>query len=131
MNRSPSSPLEPWRAHLATLPEVDPPEHLWRRLEAAHQSAQRPPRARWPWLAAAAALAVAVLSWPRPDAVSPVEPLLAATPVVDQNLRLLDQELTSAYARQANDAEIAALWQTRERVLTGDAQSDPPLLARL
>src|SRR5688572_23514792 len=120
--------LESWREHLAQLPEVDPPDALWVRLQ--HLATPVPKRSRplWPWAAAAAVL-TAVLAWPRAEA--PVVATVATAPVVDQNLRLLDQELTLAYARQADEAELAALWQTRERLLQGAGQSDPPLLVRL
>lgn len=119
---------EAWRQHLAALPEVDPPEALWQRLQADRPRAAR--RARWPWLAAAAMLTLAVLSWPRTEV-----PAGLATgvelPAVDQSVRLLDQELALAYARRADEAELAALWQTRRRVLDATTLAEPPLLARL
>lgn len=126
---APNDPrLEPWRQHLASLPAVDPPDALWARLQQHRAPAPRRSRPLWPWAAAAAVLA-AVLAWPRAEA--PVVATIATAPAVDQNLRLLDQELTLAYARQADDAELAALWQTRERLLQGTGQSDPPLLVRM
>jgi hypothetical protein len=118
---------EPWRQHLAALPSVDPPDALWARLQ---HLAVAPKRSRpvWPWAAAAAVMA-AVLAWPRPEV--PVAQPTASAPSVDQNLRLLDQELTLAYARQADEAELAVLWQTRERLLQGAGEADQPLLVRL
>lgn len=127
-----------WRQHLTALPEVDPPEALWLRLRAAHAS---PTRARWPWLAAtAAAVLVAVLLWPLNEAMSPVSNTapaiaLAAPHIgpthVDAGLRRLDDELTLAYARNADETELAALWQTRERLIDSLQGPTPPLLARL
>lgn len=123
--------LEPWRAHLAALPEVDPPEQLWQRLAAARAGRGGVARRRWPWVAAAAAAMALALSWPRAIPEPRPVPPLADHPAVDMNLRLLDQELALAYARHAGEAEIAALWQTRERLLAVGTQSDPPLVARL
>lgn len=126
-----NAPIEPrpesWRQHLAALPSVDPPEALWARLQ---HLAVAPKRSRpvWPWAAAAAVLA-AVLAWPRPE--SPRVPATVSAPSVDQNLRLLDHELTLAYERQADEAELAVLWQTRERLLQGAGSADQPLLVRL
>lgn len=127
-----------WRRHLATLPDVDPPEALWLRLRAAHAS---PTRARWPWLAAtAAAVLVAVLLSPIKEPSSPVgntAPAVASSPpavgpvLVDASLRRLDDELTLAYARNADETELAALWQTRERLLDSLQGPAPALLARL
>ena len=119
---------EAWRQHLAALPEVDPPESLWQRLQVDKSRSTR--RVRWPWLAAAAMVAMAVLSWPRTEV-----PASLATgvelPAVDQSVRMLDQELALAYARRADEAELAALWQTRRRVLDATTQAEPPLVARL
>ena len=126
-----------WRAHLAGLPECDPPEALWLRLRDAQQQARgTPQRARWPWLASAAALALAVLlgsllrpmSEPAvPDAAltaHPVEtPASAATtaavtdPASRASLLRIDAELTRAYERNADDAELDALWLARKGML--------------
>lgn len=141
MNPGPHPLSEPWRDHLAALPEVDPPAALWQRLRDAQSVPQPKIRQRWPWaMAAAAVLAVTIVSWPRPETAS-VDPvasvpaaseLLAPAPTgVDQNLRILDQELTLAYARQADEAEIQALWATRERLLASASESSAPMLARL
>lgn len=127
-----------WRQHLTALPDVEPPEALWLRLRVAHAS---PTRARWPWLAAtAAAVLVAVLLWPLNKPMSPVSnaaPAVAlAAPAVgpanvDAGLRRLDDELSLAYARNADEAELAALWQTRDRLINSLRSPTPALLARL
>lgn len=127
-----------WRQHLSTLPEVEPPAALWLRLHAARAL---PTRARWPWLAAtAAAVLVAVLLWSLNEPMSPLSntaPVVAlAAPAigpayVDAGLRRLDDDLTLAYARNADEAELAALWQTRERLINSLKSPTPALLARL
>ena len=127
---TPPSLTESWRRHLAELPSVDPPETLWARLQPLAVPAPRRSRPLWPFAAAAAAALAALLAWPRADVVAP--PGVATVPGgVDQNVRLLDEELTLAYARQADEAELAALWQARERVLAAGTETAPPMLARL
>lgn len=120
-----------WRHYLCTLPEVDPPEALWSRVAAARR---RPRPWRGPLLAGAAAAAVfaAVLAWPSLRGVAPLAPpsAIAAT-AGDTGLRRLDDDIALAYARNASEAELAALWQARERVLASLGGPEPALLARL
>ena len=135
MNRVIPLPPTDWRAHLASLPEVDPPETLWLRLQAAQRQG-RSARAPWRWLAAAAAFALAVvIAWPGTQ-TQPAAPSVTALPVPaavrsDDSLRRLDDEIARAYARNAGEAELAALWQTRERLIESQQGPAPALLARL
>ena len=133
MNRVIPLPPTDWRAHLASLPEVDPPETLWLRLQAAQRQG-RSARVPWPWLAAAAVFALAVvIAWPRTQ-TQPAAPSVAVLPAAvrsDDSLRRLDDEIALAYARNADEAELAALWQTRERLIESQQGPAPALLARL
>lgn len=129
-----------WRQHLAALPEVNPPDALWQRLQQARGSTSSL-RPRWPWAAAAAAAAlVAVLILPRTD--TPVSvfnqgPEQSLPPAIsngvhgDTGLRRLDDELARAYALNADETQIAALWQTRARLIESLESPTPALLARL
>lgn len=135
MNRETPLPSPDWRQHLATLPEIDPSDALWLRLQRAYSPEARASR-RWPWLGvAAAAVLAAVLVWPRAPAPAPAVldsgPLAMAATRSDPGLRRLDDELALAYARNADESEIAALWQTRERLIASPQDSAPALLARL
>lgn len=138
-----------WRAHLAALPECEPPEALWQRLRAAQQQARgTPQRARWPWLASAAALALAVLLGallrPMPEPAIPdaamtaheVEtPASVTTTVTDPasraSLLRIDAALTRAYERNAGDAELDALWQARKGMLDSLASNASAQLLQL
>jgi hypothetical protein len=140
MNRSAEIPSRDWRQYLASLPDVDPPEVLWSRLQQRRRPPARPRSSRRAWAggAIAAALALAlVLLWPSPEVPMPeirrvassAAPLAATR--ADAGLRRLDDELALAYARNADEAELAALWQTRERLIDSLQGPSPALLARL
>lgn len=139
-----------WRTHLAALPECEPPETLWLRLRDAQQRVRSAPprRARWPWLASAAALALAVLLVsllrPAPEAaipdvalhIQPVEApaIPAATssdPASRASLLRIDAELARAYERNAADADIDALWQARNGMLDSLASNASAQLLQL
>lgn len=137
-----------WRAHLAALPDCDPPEALWLRLRDAQQRARgKPQRARWPWLASAAALALAVLTGSLlrpvagpaiPDTVrtaqrveTPANANAATDPSTRASLLRIDAALTRAYERNANDTELDALWQAREGVLDTLASNTSAQLVQL
>jgi hypothetical protein len=117
-----------WRSYLHALPESEPPAELLSRLQQA-RSARRAPS--WRWMAVAAAVvasALVVASLPDPEraAIATVAPA-----AIDPALQQLDLELSLAYARQADEDEIAALWQTRERLLAHTGEDGSVLLARL
>ena len=136
-----------WRAHLAALPDCDPPEALWLRLRDAQLQARgTPQRARWPWLASAAALALAVLltTLLRPESqpavaditptTTPIEtPRTAAVtdPASRASLLRIDAALTRAYERNADEAELDALWQARQGMLDSLASNASAQLVQL
>ena len=124
-------PTDPnWRSYLHGLPDSEPPAELWSRLQQA-RSARRAPS--WRWMAVAAAVvasALVVASLPDLERADPV--IATVVPAaIDPALQQLDLELSLAYARQADEDEIAALWQTRERLLAHTGEAGSVLLARL
>ena len=150
------SPLHPTdaadarcRSYLAALPECDPPDALWQRVQAAQaMSRGRGRPARWPWLASAAALAFAAVlvarlqSAPAPDgAVTPVAAVSTSTatesvssvvdPASRASLSRIDAELTRAYERNADAAELDALWQTRRGMVDSLASNASAQLLQL
>jgi hypothetical protein len=132
MNRSDEASDLGWRLHLAALPEVSPPERLWLRLQQA-QPAPRPARRtamRWAGVAAVLLATAGLISQWRPTPAPVVAEVTAPVPI-DAGLRQLDDEIALAYARDAGEAELAALWQTRERLLEALQGPAPALLARL
>jgi hypothetical protein len=128
---------EDWRGHLASLPSVEPPESLWVRIAAARQAHVPVRRGLRSWAGAAIAASLfAVWLLPRFQ-VDPVSapgttaPAVAAPSAVDRGLKQVDDELALAYARNAGEAELAALWEVRERLLARQDASPDALLARL
>lgn len=140
-----------WRMHLAALPECDPPEAVWQRLQAARAQAQaRPPsRPVFAWLASAAAVTFAavlgtqMLSTP---ATAPSAPLVDATPHIDTpanvaasvvdpasraSLSRIDDAIARAYERNAGDAELDALWQARNGMVETLASNSSAQLLQL
>jgi hypothetical protein len=120
------------RAYLLALPDVAPGPQLWQRIEQA-QARRRRPDVRW-W-AAAAALALAVLAaWSLPGVDRWAGPPLAGvTPsgTLVPALHQLDADLNLAYSRGAGDAEIAALWEARARLLASGGDAGSVVLAKL
>lgn len=126
-----------WRTYLHRLPEAEPPAALWSRIESARLQSRPARGPRRPWLAVsglAAAVALAALLVARAPVTAPEAPApVAAVPAVavdNPALRALDDAIGLAYARNAGQDELDALWQTRERLL-GSAAGAEPLLARL
>jgi hypothetical protein len=119
------------RAYLRTLPMAEPPPALWARLRQAQVRRQHRP---WRWSALAAAVVVSLLAvWalPRPGSAPSSVPITASAGTIDPALRQVDLELGLAYARHAGEDEIAALWQTRARLLAQANPAAPVVLARL
>lgn len=129
---------EDWRSHLASLPSVEPPEALWARIAAGRQTRAPARKLLRPWVGAAVAASLfAVWLWPRLDAgpvTTPAAPAASGVAVavsVDRGLKQVDDELALAYARNAGESELAALWQVRERLIAERGTSPDALLARL
>lgn len=144
-----------WRGYLASLPDAAPSDALWLRLQQAQAARTTPtiatPRTvRWPWLASAAALVVAVIATQllpstavSPSAVPPVASPFAAPMAAPMagyaaadapsrtSLLRLDAALERAYAEDAGDAELAALLQARNGVLDSLASAEPAQLLQL
>ena len=123
-----------WRTYLHRLPEAEPPEALWARIAQARAEARPAPRTnRWLAFAGmAAALALAAVLVTREPPQAPARPAVAAlaAPQDSEAVRALDDAIGLAYARNAGQEELDALWQVRERLLGSPAESEP-LLARL
>lgn len=138
MNPTVPFPPPPWRQYLDALPEVEAPDTLWPRLAAAQRQAQRR-RQRPFWLGAAAAMLalVTVLALQRmPAPTSPAAPGAPGLPQVaqaaaDPGLQRLDDQIALAYARGADEDEVAVLWQARAQVLASLEGPAPVVLARL
>lgn len=133
-----------WRNHLAALPDAAPSDALWLRLQQAHADRFAPRRAaRWPWLASAAALVVAVVATqlvppaptaphsPLSAAPAPVATLADIDPAGRANLLRIDAALERAYEHDAGDAELQALWQARSGVVDALATAAPAQLLQL
>lgn len=130
-----------WRAHLAALPDVDPPAALWERLQQARAEQTMPRRARWPWMASAAALAVAVLATqllPQQHAAAPAGSELVQVPSIESadpasraSLLRMDAELARAFEQNADDARLDALWQARSNLVDSLATAAPAELVQL
>jgi hypothetical protein len=58
-------------------------------------------------------------------------PGVALPSAEDRGLKQVDDELALAYARDAGEAELAALWEVRERLIARRDASPDALLARL
>jgi hypothetical protein len=131
-------PPPPWRQYLDTLPEAEAPDTLWPRLAAAQRQAQR--RRQRPFrLGAAAAVLALVALFAAQRLPAPTSPAVAgapglghvAQPAADPGLRRLDDQIALAYARGADEDEVAVLWQARAQVLASLEGPAPVVLARL
>lgn len=137
MNRETTS--QDWCGYLRALPDAEPPDALWGRIAQTRATATvAPPRihlTRWrAGFALAASMALVATLVMRSPVVMPVDPVatthVAPTATKREALRALDDAIALAYARNADEDELQALWQTRERLLSDPADSEP-LLARL
>lgn len=117
---------------LASLPEPDLPPGLWPDLQARHQALFRRRRRVGAGLAlgGAAVLALGLLHAPRQ--MDPGQLATQAAPATEVQamhaagapVRVLDQQLQDAYARNAGQAELDALWHARQAALQ-DAGNAP------
>lgn len=137
------------RTWLHALPEVDPPAHLWRRIEHGQRVVRRrralAQAAGGALMCATLVLAVAVL--PRPQSVptdlagwqqqSRALERASTAQLHSQRGTLvipaIDRRLQEAYERNADPAELEYLWQTRSQGLRHAASQThpPPPLARI
>jgi hypothetical protein len=131
------SPIEtnppPWRQYLHALPEAEPDPQLWMRLQRARTRRRVGVHRAWAAAAAAVVFIALGLAWlpfggSGEQGLSPdPAPALMSTAAVQQ----LDVELNLAYARGADEAEIAALWDARSRLLASEGDAGAVVLARL
>jgi hypothetical protein len=138
MNRFENDAEPGWRRHLHALPEVEPPVALWPRLMTARAAPARAVMPRLGWIGLAVAAGVAMLwIWPMagvqawrsgPDPAAGMAPMQAA---VAPGLRRLDEEISLAYARNADEGELASLWQARARLIAAPEDSVPALPMRM
>ena len=119
---------DPIRQHLSLLPERAPDPALWSRVNAARQGHLQRRRVGLAIVAVASAgLGVFAMLDPQHRTVQPTG---ASSPVeapggdiAESAIARIDRDLQLAYARNADDAEIAALWTLRQGVLkTGSAR---------
>ncbi|MFC4729156.1 hypothetical protein [Coralloluteibacterium thermophilus] len=123
------------RAYLASLPAPAAPP-IAERILGLHRRRQRRRRLAWVGSAAACALAVAVVL-PLVQQTAPAAGDLSAEATAPPQavptpaaLRQLDRALQAAYARDADPAELEALWRAREAALAA-ADAVPPAPVRI
>ena len=127
------------RQQLLTLPDAEPSDALWWRIAQARQTQIRH-RRRWIAGGATAGAVVALTLLlglpPRPAHVR-TAPAIATAPSPQPSsnpvamppdaLRRIDRELQLAYARNADDAELAALWTVRRDLARTHSAATQPV----
>lgn len=113
---------DPIRQHLSRLPEPSPDPALWSRVNAARQGQFQRRRVGLAMVTVASAgLGVFATLDPLPRTVAPKVASSAveapASDIAESAIARIDRDLQLAYARNADDAEIAALWTLRQGVL--------------
>ena len=127
------------RQQLLTLPDAEPSDALWWRIAQARQTQIRH-RRRWIAGGATAGVVVALtllLGLPPRPAHDRTAPAIATTPsnqpssnsvaMPPDALRRIDRELQLAYARNADDAELASLWAVRQDILHSRPKAVQPM----
>jgi len=130
-------------AYLTALPEAPPSPALWTRLAQARQRQLRRRRGVALGLATGclALGVVGLFQLPRQVAPASTPPQLsraaidlapATSPAPLQSagsdaVRALDRELQLAYARNASDAELGALWDLRRNLLASHSPATQPV----
>lgn len=126
-------------AYLAALPEAPPSPALWTRLAQARQRQLRRRRGVAVGLATGCLALGVVGLFQLPRQVAPASPPPAAidhapatSPAPLQSagsdaVRALDRELQLAYARNASDAELGALWDLRRNLLASHSPTTQPV----
>ncbi len=128
------------RQQLHDLPDAAPSDALWARLADARQRQVRRQRGVIAGGTAACAALVATLFFnlglqPGDDKAAPVTAntvtLASTTPAISntpsESLHHIDRELQLAYARNADDAELASLWAVRQGLLHSRTDTVQPL----
>lgn len=99
----------------------------WQEISARQEAAiaDQAPRRRWPlWLAPVAAAAAVAWLWVlQPQQIT--QPTVYDTPMLlasNYSLDALDRQLQQAYIQNADEAQITALWQQRERLMAQEIQ---------
>lgn len=126
-------------AYLAALPEAPPSPALWTRLAQARQRQLRRRRGVAVGLATGCLALGVVGLFQLPRQVAPASPpptaidhAPATSPAPLQSagsdaVRALDRELQLAYARNASDAELGALWDLRRNLLASHSPTTQPV----
>ena len=130
---------DPLRQHLHDLPDTEPSDALWTRIDGARRKQLNRRRGLLAGGATACAGAAATLFFgfghltnddvARPGMVA-TTPSPASTPAPvasPESLHHIDRELQLAYARNADDAELASLWAVRRDVLQSRTENVHPL----
>lgn len=128
------------RQNLQNLPDVEPSDALWARLAGERQrQIRRQHGVMAGGTAACAVLASTLLFNLGPQfgddesiaatasTVTPGSITPAASITLPESLHRIDRELQLAYARNADDAEIASLWTVRQGILHSRTENVQPL----
>ena len=125
---------EPLTRHLQHLPDTAPSDALWQRVaEARRRQLRRQRTAVAGGAAACMLLAVATLvprmtASPAPSLAEAVPSPIPATQAIQPDaLQRIDRELQLAYARNADDAELAALWTVRRDLARTHSAATQPV----
>lgn len=125
---------EPLTRHLQHLPDTAPSDALWQRVAEARRRQLRRQRGAVAGSAAACMLlAVATLvprmtASPAPSLAEAVPSPIPATQAIQPDaLQRIDRELQLAYARNADDAELAALWTVRRDLARTHSAATQPV----
>lgn len=128
------------RQQLQNLPDATPSVALWERLaDARQQQVRRQRRVIAGGTAACAALAATLLFNLDPrlgdgesapvtaNTITPAPTTPVASIASHESLHHIDRELQLAYARNADDAELASLWAVRQGLLHSRTDNVQPL----
>ena len=127
---------EPLTRHLQHLPDTAPSDALWQRIAEARRRQLRRQRGAVAGGAAACMLLAVATLVPRMTASPAPSPALAeavpspipATQSTQPDaLQRIDRELQLAYARNADDAELAALWTVRRDLARTHSAATQPV----
>lgn len=130
---------DPLLQQLHDLPDAEPADALWARVADARQRQIRRQHGAIAGGTAACAVLAATLFFNFDTRFTDVEsaPAIATTAThtsaaftaspSTESLHRIDRELQLAYARNADDAELASLWEVRQDILLSRPESVQPL----